>query len=112
MAHSAVRGFSPTVLKWLIPVLLGRSTTTSTGHILDLPAKRGYRAKEMLSSHTFAASASRGRAVTKIAHAKFAPRKFAVSEFGSRPDIAPNAAFSARSSFDAATPANERRARP
>jgi|SRR5271154_3522944 len=112
MAHSAVRGFSPTVLKWLIPVLLGRSTTTSTGRILDLPAKRGYRAKEMLSSHTFAASVARRWTVTKIAHAKFGLRKFDVSEDAPGFDNRLDAAFSTRSSVDAVTPANERRARP
>src|SRR5271163_3373173 len=97
MAHLPVRGFSPAVLKWLIPVLQSRCTTTRTGRILDLPAKRGYRAKEMLSSHTFAASDVRQLTVTKIAYREFGLVRAAV--------------FSARCSFDAATTANERRAR-
>src|SRR5271154_2687254 len=127
MAHPAVRGFSPTVLKWLIPVLLGRCTTTRTGRILDLPAKRGYRAKEMFSSHTFAASVARRSTVTKIAHAKFGLRNFALckcalckcalsksdgSEVASRVGNSVGADSSTRFNFDAATPANECRARP
>src|SRR5271167_242709 len=122
MAHPAVRGFSPTVLKWLIPVLLGRCTTTRTGRILDLPAKRGYRAKEMFFSHTFAASVARRSTVTKIAHAKFGLRNFALckcalskcdgSEVASRVGNSVGADFSTRFNSDAATPANECRARP
>src|SRR5271155_4428487 len=97
MAHLPVRGFSPAVLKWLIPVLQSRCTTTRTGRILDLPANRGYRAKEMLSSHTFAASGDRALPATKIAYGEFGHSRAAD--------------FSARCSFDADAPANERRAR-
>jgi hypothetical protein len=60
-----------------------------------LPAKRGYRAKEMLSSHTFAASDVRQLTVTKIAYGAMAPLQ-----------------LFPRCNFDAAAPKNERRVRP
>jgi hypothetical protein len=98
MAPVSVRGFSGAVLKWLIPVPQGRSTTTGTGRILDLPANRGYRAKEMLSTRTFTISADRLLPVTEIARPQFARALDAIlSVFSSSAAVAPNNDCCARS---------------